>query len=298
MPWRKGHSPLSAAPEYEDYLFEQWSHGIFDDFWKQPGIYAEGYYDRYADVPVVNLSGWYDPYARTAVENYLGLSRAEARPGAADPRSVDPWRPLVDLCRRRRFRPGGSGRRQSRRGFLRIAPALVRPLGQGRSPTASTTEPAVRVFVMGGGSGRRNRGGPARPRREVADGRRLAVAADPVDEVLPACRPQPRPRVAGRRRAAARLRLRSAQSGADDRRRAQLGRAGHARRRLRPAKASAAQRADVLAVLDAAARPRPGGHRTRYGAAVDRLRRPRYGFHGKADRCASAERGLTRTALR
>ena len=75
MPWRKGHSPLSAAPEYEDYLFEQWSHGVFDDFWKRPGIYAEGFWDRYADVPVAHLSGWYDPYARTAAENYIGLSR-------------------------------------------------------------------------------------------------------------------------------------------------------------------------------------------------------------------------------
>ena len=46
---RRGNSPVSAAPEYEDYLFEQWSHGIFDDYWKQPGIYAEGFYDRYAD---------------------------------------------------------------------------------------------------------------------------------------------------------------------------------------------------------------------------------------------------------
>ena len=36
----------SAAPEYEDYLFEQWSHGAFDEFWRQPGIYAEGYYDQ------------------------------------------------------------------------------------------------------------------------------------------------------------------------------------------------------------------------------------------------------------
>jgi len=43
MPWHKGDSPLSAAPEYEDYLFEQWSHGVFDDYWKQPGIYAEGF---------------------------------------------------------------------------------------------------------------------------------------------------------------------------------------------------------------------------------------------------------------
>jgi putative CocE/NonD family hydrolase len=38
MPWRKGQSPVSAAPAYEDYLFEQWSHGAFDDFWKRPGI--------------------------------------------------------------------------------------------------------------------------------------------------------------------------------------------------------------------------------------------------------------------
>ena len=43
MRWRRGDSPISAAPEYEDYLFEQWSHGIFDDYWRQPGIYAEGF---------------------------------------------------------------------------------------------------------------------------------------------------------------------------------------------------------------------------------------------------------------
>jgi hypothetical protein len=77
MPWRKWDSPISAAPEYEDYLFEQWSHGVFDDYWRQPGIYAEGFYDRYADVPIEHLSGWYDPNARTAMENYVGLSRAK-----------------------------------------------------------------------------------------------------------------------------------------------------------------------------------------------------------------------------
>jgi putative CocE/NonD family hydrolase len=30
MPWRKEAAPISAAPKYEDYLFEQWSHGVFD----------------------------------------------------------------------------------------------------------------------------------------------------------------------------------------------------------------------------------------------------------------------------
>ena len=87
---------------------------------------------KYADVPVTHLSGWYDPYARTAVENYARAVETRARAQSADPRAVDAWRPVVDLCRRCRFRPRGGGRRQSRRGFLRLAPRLVRPLGQGR----------------------------------------------------------------------------------------------------------------------------------------------------------------------
>src|SRR5262249_38675200 len=80
MPWRKGESPLAAAPEYEDYLLEQWGHGNFDDYWKQPGIYAEGFYDRYADVPIIHMSGWYDPYARTATDNFVGLARIKSGP--------------------------------------------------------------------------------------------------------------------------------------------------------------------------------------------------------------------------
>ena len=158
MPWRKGHSPVSAAPEYEDYLFEQWSHGVFDEFWKRPGIYAEGYYDRYADVPVANLSGWYDPYARSAVENYLGLSRSKRGPmrlilgpwthgdrslnyagdvdfGATAPVDGNLAEDFFELRRRWFDR------------WLKGVPNGVEP------------EPPVRIFVMGGGSGRRNADG-------------------------------------------------------------------------------------------------------------------------------------------
>jgi putative CocE/NonD family hydrolase len=154
MPWRKGDSPLQAAPDYEDYLFEQWSHGNFDDFWKQPGIYAEGYYGRYADVPSVHLSGWYDPYARTAMENYAGLVAGKRAPvrlvlgpwthgdrslsyagdvefGAAAPLDGN----LADdfFAARRRW-------------FDRWVKGIDNGVAE---------EPAVRVFVMGGGSGRR-----------------------------------------------------------------------------------------------------------------------------------------------
>ena len=158
MPWHKGDSPISSAPEYEDYLFEQWSHGVFDDYWKQPGIYAEGFYDRYADVPIVHLSGWYDPYARTAMENYVGLSRAKRNrmqlvlgPWTHGDRSLShagevefgPAAPVDGNLAEDFFE-------LRRRWFDRWIKGLANGVDE---------EPSVRVFVMGGGSGRRNRDG-------------------------------------------------------------------------------------------------------------------------------------------
>src|SRR6266850_1442153 len=158
MPWHKGDSPISAAPEYEDYLFEQWSHGVFDDHWKQPGIYAEGFYGRYADVPIVHLSGWYDPYARTAMENYVGLSRAKR---SRMQLILGPWT--------------HGDRSSSHAGEVEFGPAApvdgnlaedffelrrrwfdrwIKGLANGVDE-----EPPVRVFVMGGGPGRRTRDG-------------------------------------------------------------------------------------------------------------------------------------------
>jgi putative CocE/NonD family hydrolase len=157
MPWRKGRSPVSAAPEYEDYLFEQWSHGAFDTFWKQPGIYAEGYYDHYADVPIVNLSGWYDPYARTAVENYLGLSRSKCGPLRL---ILGPWthgdRSLTyagDVD----FGPAAPVDGNLAEDFFALRLRWFDRWLKGVANGAE--EPTVRVFVMGGGSGRRNSAG-------------------------------------------------------------------------------------------------------------------------------------------
>ena len=171
MPWRKGQSPISAAPEYEDYLFEQWSHGTFDEFWKRPGIYAEGYYGRYADVPVANLSGWYDPYARTAVDNYLGLSRGKRAPARL---ILGPWthgdRSLsyagdVDFGA---LAPVDGNLAEDffalrRHWFDRWLKGVANGV---------EAEPPVHIFVMGGGSGRRNAAG------RLDHGGRWRTAAD------------------------------------------------------------------------------------------------------------------------
>ena len=80
MPWSKGRSPVRWDEDYEDYLLEQWRHGTFDDYWKKIGLYAEGYYDTLPNIPVALMSSWYDAYVKTTFDNFAGLSRSAQRP--------------------------------------------------------------------------------------------------------------------------------------------------------------------------------------------------------------------------
>ena len=158
MPWKRGDSPVALAPEYEDYLFDQWEHGEFDGFWKQLGIYAEGFYDRFSDAAMVHMSSWYDPYPRTATDNYVGLSQRKRGPVRL---ILGPWT--------------HGDRQLTYAGDVDFGPAAT--LDGNLAPDYLTLrlrwfdrwlkgldngverEPAVRLFVMGGGSGRRNAAG-------------------------------------------------------------------------------------------------------------------------------------------
>src|SRR5438105_7406637 len=156
--WRRGESPVSAAPDYEDYLFEQWSRGAFDEFWRGPGIYAEGYYERYAAVPMVHLSGWYDPYARTAMENYQCLKRAKRGPMRL---ILGPWTHgdrSLGYAGEVDFGSAAAVDGNLAEDFFALRrrwfDRWVRGLDNGVD-----REPAVRAFVMGGGSGRKTPAG-------------------------------------------------------------------------------------------------------------------------------------------
>ncbi len=154
MPWKRGHSPLQWAPEYESYLFEQWTHGTFDDYWRQAGIFAEGFYDQYADVPMVHMSSWYDPYARTATDNYRGLSKRKRGPVRL---ILGPWthgdRSLThagDVDFGAAATLDGSLATDYLELRRRWFDHWLKGLDNGVEH-----EPPVRLFVMGGGSGRR-----------------------------------------------------------------------------------------------------------------------------------------------
>jgi putative CocE/NonD family hydrolase len=158
MPWKKGQSPLSLAPEYEDYTFEQWRHGDFDSYWKQMGIYAEGFYGPFSDAPMVHMSSWYDPYPRTATQNYIGLSRLKRSPVRL---ILGPWthgdRTLTyagDVD----FGPAATVDGNLAPDFLTLRLRWFDCWLKGRD-NGVVAEPRVRIFVMGGGSGRKNAAG-------------------------------------------------------------------------------------------------------------------------------------------
>lgn len=153
LPWREGASPLSAAPEYEAYLLEQWRRGRFDDYWRQLGIYARGFYAGFADVPMVHMASWFDPYALTATENYAGLSRTKS---SAVKLVLGPWthgQRSVSHAGEVDFGPAAplDGTLAADYVALRRQWFDWSLKGEGSDPLPDP----VTLFVMGGGSGRR-----------------------------------------------------------------------------------------------------------------------------------------------
>jgi len=155
MPWRPGHSPLSAVPEYEDYLFEQWRAECFDESWRQLGIYAQGYYDAIPDIPVVLMSSWYDAYVRTTMENFEGLGAGRNAPLRL---IMGPWLHgdrNITHSGDAEFGPAAAFDGHIARDWLEFRLSWFRRwLQQDASPAAS--DPVARLFLMGGGSGRRD----------------------------------------------------------------------------------------------------------------------------------------------
>ena len=158
-PWRHGHSPLTAAPEYEDFVVGLWSRETFGPFWEQPDICAAAHYGHFSDVPMVFMSSWYDPYALAATENFAALHRMKKGPVRL---IIGPWthgQRSVSHAGDVEFGPDATLDGQLADDYVALRLAWFdRHLR--RTPTAP--EPlasSVSLFVMGGGSGRRTTGG-------------------------------------------------------------------------------------------------------------------------------------------
>ncbi len=154
LPWKKGHSPIQWTPDYEDYLLDIWHRETFDDYWRQVGLCAEAYYDEFADVPQVHMGSWYDPYARSTTDNYIALGSNKIGKVSL---IMGPWT------------HGARSVGHSGNADLGAQSVLDNNLDQDYNhlrlrffdrwlkdrQNGWESEPPVRVFVMGGGSGRK-----------------------------------------------------------------------------------------------------------------------------------------------
>ena len=155
MPWKRGHSPLQWTPDYENFLMEIWSHEKFDTYWQQVGLCAEAHYDGFADVPQVHMGSWYDPYARSTTDNFVALSREKNGPVTL---IMGPWTHGARSVTHSGDADMGSlsildnnlGRDYNHL-RLRFFDRWLKDADNGWDQ-----ESMVRIFVMGGGSGRRN----------------------------------------------------------------------------------------------------------------------------------------------
>ncbi len=154
MPLKRGQSPLALIPAYEDWAFAIGTRGDYDAFWEQPGFNIERHWDALADCPTVLTSGWYDSYTRAMLENWVGLSRRKRGPISG---LMGPWTHGVKQLGQSyagdvEFGPDAAlDHNEERLAFFESALTGV--------PDGRPARPPLRLFVMGGGSGRRTGSG-------------------------------------------------------------------------------------------------------------------------------------------
>jgi putative CocE/NonD family hydrolase len=155
LPIRPGTTPLKHVPEYEAWLIEAMRHGDDDAFWKRPGHSVVDNIDRYADVPVYHVTGWYDSWCRQNVLNWQHLVKAKKSPQRL---IIGPWT------------HGAQGRNVAGELEFPAEAALafnewrlqwfdrwLKNGGQGPDKDAP-----VKLFIMGGGDGRKSTDGRLR----------------------------------------------------------------------------------------------------------------------------------------
>ena len=70
VPWRRGQTPLSTAPQYEDSTFQLYFENVdYSDFWRQPCFATDDYLESFPNIPMLWVTGWYDWFYRATMIN-------------------------------------------------------------------------------------------------------------------------------------------------------------------------------------------------------------------------------------
>jgi putative CocE/NonD family hydrolase len=152
LPFRAGETPLSSIPNFERWAVDLQTQVLTsDDLWQSASTNFELHADGTADIPTIYSSGWYDSYTRAATESYAHFA---AHKTSRQRLLMGPWThgdaslgvsfagdvEFGDVAAYPEF--------VSHEAQLRFFDHHLKGLANGVDD-----DPAVRIFVMGGGSG-------------------------------------------------------------------------------------------------------------------------------------------------
>lgn len=157
MPFKRGHTPLSAVPNLEEVLIDYYTRGTYDEFWSAEYNDFSRYFDRHADVPATFSGGWYDLFS-IATPRYYNAMRAQNK--SPQRLIMGPWnhtgmRAGVSFAGDVDYGQAGTwGLDKFFAEQLRFFDRYLRDFSNDIE-----SDPPVQIFVMGGGDGTRTRAG-------------------------------------------------------------------------------------------------------------------------------------------
>jgi len=180
-PWKRGQTALRHVPPLEDSLLDYYTRGTYDAYWDRVEHNYTRYWDQHADIPVTLSTGWYDPFPTADTEYFMAMVGKNSAPARL---VVGPWshvgmRGDATYCLDVDF--GAQSAWGVKRYFDEQLEFFNRWLPDGATGQPAAEAP-VRIFVMGGGSGRKtaegklDHGGWWREEREWPLARRVETA--------------------------------------------------------------------------------------------------------------------------
>jgi uncharacterized protein len=154
MPFKPGHTPLGNVPNLEKTAFEYYFRGAYDEFWAQDCCDQERYFDRHADVPGVYSGGWYDPFAVATTNYFVTMARQNTTPQRL---LMGPWNHYAMRGRGATFAADVDFSPAALWGDTIYNAERLRWFDRWLKdvPNGVDADPPVRIFVMGGGTGRK-----------------------------------------------------------------------------------------------------------------------------------------------
>ena len=157
-PWQRGQTSLRHVPTLEESLLDYYTRGAYDEYWDRIEHNFTKFWDQHADIPATMSTGWYDPFPAADTEYFAAMAAKNEAPQRL---VVGPWshvgmRGDATYCHDVDFGPESTW--GVRRYFDEQLTFFDRWL-RDDAPGQPQGEAPVRIFVMGGGSGRKTEAG-------------------------------------------------------------------------------------------------------------------------------------------